>query len=143
MSKLKRDVHLEGLLANPNNHDLNCTLNFCVDTGATITVIPRRIAKRLRLKMVGKVKSKIPGGKIIENDLAYVYLYLTSEGLMVYAAITEGPEALLGCDVMELLQFQVDIARKKVFRPVRRFKVISMLLKVTGRRLSAILSNKH
>lgn len=143
MSKSKRDVHLEGVVANPHNQALNCKLDFCVDTGATITVIPKRIAKRLRLKKIGTIKCRIGGGKIIENDMAYVYLYLTGEGLMVYAAITEGPEALLGVDVMELLQFQIDIARKKVFKPVRRFKVVSMFLKATGRRLSEILSSKH
>jgi predicted aspartyl protease len=139
----EKEVRIKAVLANPLNHDLNCTLNFCVDTGATITVIPKRVSKRLRLKIVGKVKSKIAGDKIIENDLAYVYLYLTGEGLMTYAAITEGSEALLGCDVMEILQFQIDIARKKVLKPVRRFKVVSMFLKVTGRRLSEILSKKH
>ncbi len=139
----EKEVRIKAVLANPMNRDLSCTLNFCVDTGATITVIPRRVSKRLKLKMVGKIKSKIAGGEIIENDLAYVYLYLTGEGLMTYAAITEGPEALLGCDVMEILQFQIDIAGKKVLKPVRRFKVISMFLKVTGRRLSEILSNKH
>jgi len=141
-SKSKQEMRLEGILVNPANRDLNCTVDFCIDTGASITVIPRKIAKKLRLKMVGKIKACIADGKIVENDLAYIYLYVTGEGIMTYAAISEGSEALLGYDVMELLQFQIDVARKKVLKPVRRFKIVSMLLGVTGKRLSEILSNK-
>ena len=143
-SKGKKDIHIEGLLANPANRDLNCTLTFCVDTGASITVIPKKIAKKLRLVKAGTAKIQLADGRIIDNDLAYVYLYVAGEGLMVFAAINNADEnALLGCDVMELLQFQVDIARKKVLKPVRRFKVVSMLIRVTGRRLCEMLSKKR
>jgi predicted aspartyl protease len=145
-SKEKKDIQIEGLLANPANRDLNCTLTFCVDTGASITVIPKKIAKKLRLVKDGTAKIQLGDGRIIENDLAYVYLYVAGEGLMVFAAITSSDEdenALLGCDVMELLQFQVDVARKKILKPVRRFKVVSMLIRVTGRRLCEMLSKKR
>ena len=115
-----------------------------MDTGASITVIPKKIAKKLRLVKAGTAKIQLADGRIIENDLAYVYLYIANEGLMVFAAINNADEsALLGCDVMELLQFQVDIARKKVLKPVRRFKVVSMLIRVTGRRLCEMLSKKR
>ena len=142
--KAKKDICIEGLLANPGNRDLNCTLDFCVDTGASITVIPRKIARKLKLVKAGSVRIQLGDGRIIENEMAYVYLYISHEGLMVFAAITEkGGEAILGCDVMELLQFQVDVAQKKVLKPIRRFKVVSMLIKVTGKRICEILSNKR
>jgi len=142
-SKIKKDIHIEGLVANPANRDLNCTLTFCVDTGASITVIPKKIAKKLRLVKKGIAKVQFGDGRIIENDLAYVYLYVAGEGVMLFAAIVEDADALLGCDVMELLQFQVDVARKKVLKPVRRFKIISMVIRVTGKRLCEILSKKR
>jgi predicted aspartyl protease len=143
-SKEKKDIHIEGLLANPANRDLNCTLTFCVDTGASITVIPKKIAKKLKLVKGGTAKIQLGDGRIIDNDLAYVYLYVAGEGLMVFAAINNADEnALLGCDVMELLQFQVDVARKRILKPVRRFKVVSMLIRVTGRRLCEMLSKKR
>ena len=131
------------MLANPANRDLNCTLEFCVDTGASITVIPRKIARKLKLVKSGTAQIKLGDGRIVQNDLAYVYLYLAHEGLMVFAAIIEDGEALLGCDVMELLEFQVDIARRKLLKPVKRFQVVSMLIKVTGKRLCEILSSKR
>jgi predicted aspartyl protease len=131
------------VLANPANRDLNCTLEFCVDTGASITVIPRKIARKLKLVKSGTAQIKLGDGRIVQNDLAYVYLYLAHEGLMVFAAIIEDGEALLGCDVMELLEFQVDIARRKLLKPVKRFQVVSMLIKVTGKRLCEILSSKR
>lgn len=130
-------------MANPANRDLNCTLEFCVDTGASITVIPRKIARKLKLVKSGTAQIKLGDGRIVQNDLAYVYLYLAHEGLMVFAAIIEDGEALLGCDVMELLEFQVDIARRKLLKPVKRFQVVSMLIKVTGKRLCEILSSKR
>ena len=88
-SKSKKDIRIEGLLANPANRDLNCTLDFCVDTGASITVIPRKIAKKLKLVKAGSVRIQLGDGRIIENEMAYVYLYISHEGLMVFAAITE------------------------------------------------------
>lgn len=142
--KGKKDIYVDGLLANPANRDLNCPLTFCVDTGASITVIPKKIAKKLKLVKAGTVKIQLGDGRIIENDLAYVYLYVANEGLMVFAAINNADEgALLGCDVMELLQFQIDVARRKVLKPLRRFKVVSMLVRVTGKRLCEMLSKKR
>jgi len=142
-SKSKKEIHIEGLLANPANHDLNCTVKFCVDTGASITVIPKKIAKKLKLAKAGSAQIQLGDGRIIQKDLAYIYLYIAHEGLMVFAAIVEDGTALLGCDVMELLQFQIDVARQKILKPIKRFKVISMALRVKGRRLCEILSNKH
>jgi predicted aspartyl protease len=141
--KATKEIRIEGVLANPANRDLNCTLEFCVDTGASITVIPRKIARKLKLVKSGTAQIKLGDGRIVQNDLAYVYLYLAHEGLMVFAAIIEDGEALLGCDVMELLEFQVDIARRKLLKPVKRFQVVSMLIKVTGKRLCEILSSKR
>jgi predicted aspartyl protease len=141
--KSKKDIHIEGVLANPANRDLNCTLEFCVDTGASITVIPRKIARKLKLVKAGKAQIQLGDGRIVTNDLAYVYLYIAHEGLMVFAAIVEDGAALLGCDVMELLQFQIDVAQRKILKPIKRFKVVSMFIKVTGKRLCEMLSNKR
>jgi len=140
----EKEVRIRGLLANPANRNLNCTLNFCVDTGASITVIPKKIAKKLKLVKAGTAKIQLADGRIIDNDLAYAYLYVAGEGLMVFAAINSSDQsALIGRDVMELLQFQVDVARKRILKPVHRFKVVSMLIRVTGRRLCEILSKKR
>jgi aspartyl protease family protein len=128
----EKAVTIRGVLANPSNRDLSCTVEFCVDTGASITVIPRKIAKKLKLKMTGTVQIQLADARIIENDLAYVYLYLANEGVMFLAAVTEDGEALLGCDVMELLQFQVDIARRRVLKPVKRLKILSLFIKLMG-----------
>lgn len=141
--KSKKDIRIEGLLANPHNRDLNCTLEFCVDTGANITAIPKKIARKLKLTKVGTARIQLGDGRMVTNDLACVYLYIAHEGLMVFAAIIDDGAAILGCDVMELLQFQVDVARRKVLKPIRRFQVISMIIKVTGKRLCEILSNKR
>jgi predicted aspartyl protease len=143
MTKSKKEIRVEGLLANPANRDLNCTLEFCVDTGANITVIPKKIARKLKLAKVGAAKVQLADGRIVEYDLAYVYLYVANEGVMTYAAINQGDDALLGCDVMEILQFQIDVARRKILKPIKRFKVLSIFIKVTGKRLCEILSSKR
>ncbi len=142
-SKQPRAIYVDGFLANPTNRDLNCNVEFCVDTGASITLIPERIAKKLKLKNTGVVRVQLADGRIVNHNVGYVYLYIAGEGLMLFAAITPDGDALLGCDVMELLQFQLDVARKKVLKPIRRFKTVSILLRVTGKRLCEILSKKH
>jgi clan AA aspartic protease len=139
----EKAVSIQGVLANPSNRDLNCTVEFCVDTGANITVIPRKIAKKLKLKKSGTAQIQLADGRVVENDLAYVYLYVADEGVMLFAAITEDGEPLLGTDVMELLQFQIDVGRRKILKPVKRLKVLSMFIRVTGRKLCKTLSKKR
>ncbi len=137
------NVSITGLLANPSDRNQNCTLDFIVDTGANITLIPRRIANKLKLKTTGSVTAEIADGRIVKYEIAYVYLYLDGEGLMLHAAIADISLALLGCDVIGLLQFQIDVARKKLLKPVRMVRIVSMALKFTGRRLFEILSGKR
>ncbi len=137
------NVSITGLLANPFDRNRNCTVDFMVDTGANITLIPRPIAEKLKLETTGFVTAEIANGKMVRYEIAYVYLYLDGEGLMLHAAIADTSLALLGCDVIGLLQFQIDVARKKILKPVRLLRVVSMMLKFKGRRLSEILSGKR
>jgi len=138
-----KEVRIRGVLANPKDRDLNCDVDLCVDTGASITVIPKKVARKLKLQKVGSAQVQLANGHIVEHDLVYVYLYLDGEGLTLYAAVNPDGDALLGCDVMALLQFQVDVARKRVLKPLKRFRVISMVLSLRGKRLCEILSSKH
>jgi predicted aspartyl protease len=138
-----KQVRIQGVLANPADRKLNCDIDMCVDTGASVTVIPRKIAQKLKLKKVGKAQIQLADGQIVEHDVVYVYLYIAGEGLTLFATVNPNGDALLGFDVMELLQFQVDVARRRVLKPLRRFKVLSMLLNFRGKRASEILSKKH
>ena len=143
MGSSSKQVRIQGVLANPADRKLNCDIDLCVDTGATITVIPKKIAQKLKLKKAGNARVQLADGQIVEHDLVYVYLYIAGEGLTLFATVNPDGEALLGFDVMELLQFQVDVARRRILKPLKRFKVISMLLNFRRIRQSGISSKKH
>ncbi len=138
-----KQVRIQGILANPTNRKLNCDIDLCVDTGASVTVIPKKVAQKLKLKRAGKAKIQLADGQVVEHDVVYVYLYIAGEGLTLFATVNPDGDALLGFDVMELLQFQVDVARRRILKPLRRFKVLSMLLDFRRKRPSGIQSKRH
>ncbi|MEM3581523.1 MAG: retropepsin-like aspartic protease [Candidatus Bathyarchaeia archaeon] len=119
----EKHVYIDALIANPLKPKLNVKARFLVDTGASGTVIPDEVAEKLQLAKVAAAKSKVAGGDVKIWPIYYVYLYVSGEGITVLAAGSpDKNEYLLGMDVMELLNFQLDLAGKKVLKPLKAFR---------------------
>ncbi len=119
-------VWVKGVVANVQNPKLREDVNFLVDTGAGITLLPEDVANRLKLKRLGEVDVVLADGSISKAWLGYVYIYLAEEGILTL--VTVGKEALLGVDIMGLLNLQVDLATKKLLKPVKALKIKRMVL---------------
>ena len=79
-----------------------------VDTGATLTVVPRRLADELGLKVTGRVPAMTAGGRI-ELERTRVWLELEGREDVVSAVISDAIDrVLIGVTALEILGLQVD-----------------------------------
>jgi clan AA aspartic protease len=86
-----------------------------VDTGATFTVVPRALAKRLQLYTMGGYRVKMADGRI--RRLAHSTASVTVAGRTVPATILvspDGGEVLLGAETLEVLGLAVDPRRRRL-----------------------------
>lgn len=83
-------------------------IEMLADTGSWYVALPRVIADKLRLRIIGKERVTLADGREIEVGLAPVYVEVLGRGTHALAAITDTPEPLLGTSVMEVLGLVVD-----------------------------------
>ena len=83
-------------------------VNALVDTGATLTVIPRDVARELRLKPTGRSVVETSAGRL-ELERTRIWLELEGEGEIVPALISDViDKVLIGVTALEVLGLQVD-----------------------------------
>lgn len=79
-----------------------------VDTGATLTVVPRKMALELGLKATGKIPVAIAGG-VLELERTRVWIELEGREEVVPALISDVVDkVLIGVTTLEVLGLQVD-----------------------------------
>ncbi len=79
-----------------------------VDTGATLTVVPRRLAKELELKITGRTVVETGAGRII-LDRTRIWIELEGRNEIVPALISDTiDKVLIGVTTLEVLGLQVD-----------------------------------
>jgi len=85
-----------------------------VDTGATFTTVPRSLAKKLALPIMGKVKVRTASG---EEALDQSYAYTEASGKSTVAPMLVSDKmdkTLLGVFTLEALGLTVDISTGKL-----------------------------
>jgi len=87
-----------------------------VDTGATLTVIPRDILTQAKITPVGKIELHLADGRGISRDYGNAYLFLDGETIPARVVFGEKNDpALLGLTALETANLTVDpVARKLV-----------------------------
>jgi len=79
-----------------------------VDTGATLTVVPRRLAERLSLKVTGKTLAETGAGRV-ESDRSRVWIEIMGRSEVVPVLISDTiDKVLIGVTTLEVLGLQVD-----------------------------------
>jgi clan AA aspartic protease len=125
----ERQLMQKCFLANPLDHELGGTVEFVVDTGASCIVIPLSLAKKLKLKTVGGGEGILADGTKVGCEMVWVYINVDGEGLVAIAMVIKDAQPLLGLDVIKMLQLQIDPARERLLKPLRRFKLIRFFFK--------------
>jgi len=89
-------------------------VNALVDTGATLTVIPRKLASELELRVTGKLQAMTAGGRV-ELERTRIWLELEGREDIVSAVISDTiDKVLVGVTALEVLGLQVDPATGKL-----------------------------
>ncbi len=99
-------------LAAPNRAE---EVSLLVDTGATLSWIPREVLERLGVAPFSRLPFSLADGRRLERDITAVLLTLDGRRAPVEVAFGEpGEEAVLGATALEGLGFMVDPVAKKL-----------------------------
>jgi len=126
---VEKPVMQKCYIANPLNHNLGKQVLFLVDTGATSIIIPTTLAKKLKLKSVGSGEGILANGSRAQCEMAWVWVNVEGESLLITVIVLDNAEPILGLDVMKMLQLQIDPSRERLLKPIKRFSFISFLFK--------------
>ena len=90
-------------------------VTLLVDTGATLSWIPRDVLERLGVAALSRLPFTLADGRRLERDITAVLLTIDGRKAPVPVAFGEpGEEAVLGATALEGLGFLVDPVAKKL-----------------------------
>jgi clan AA aspartic protease len=90
-------------------------VELLVDTGATISWIPREILERLGLAPVSRLPFSLADGRTLERDITSVLVTIDGRKAPVPVAFGEpGEESVLGATALETLGLNVDTVAQKL-----------------------------
>ena len=109
-------------------------VSLLVDTGATLSWIPRTTLQKLGASPFSRVAFSLADGRELERDVTGVLLAIDGKKAAVTVAFGEpGEEAVLGATALESLGFLVDpVAQKLLPRKLFALRIWAMHLEQTG-----------
>jgi clan AA aspartic protease len=101
-------------------------VSLLVDTGATLSWIPRALLEKLGVKSVSRLPFSLADGSTLERDTTAVLLTIDGRKAGVQVAFGEkGEEAVLGATSLEGLGFMVDpVGERLVPRQLRQLATL-------------------
>ena len=91
-----------------------------IDTGATTLILPRDLAEKLGVEVLGEMDAELADGTIKRVKYGAVEVELSGRRAPAFAAIVEGGEVCVGVEVLERLGLALDPTTGKIY-PTRRF----------------------
>jgi len=102
-------------IANFEKPERSAELSLVVDTGATLSWIPRQVLERLEIEPLSRLPFSLADGKSVQRDIGGVLLTFDGRKALVSVAFGEsGETALLGATALETLGLVVDPVDKKL-----------------------------
>ncbi len=94
-------------------------VDFLVDSGATYTLLPQKVWKRLGLKPIDEMRFSLADGTVVTRQLSEVWLEYEGRGRTVQVILGKrGDEALLGALTLEALGLVLDPFKRQL-HPMR------------------------
>jgi len=90
-------------------------ISLLVDTGATLSWIPREVLQRIGVTAFSRLPFSLADGRVLERDTTAVLFTINGSKAPVPVAFGEpGEQAVLGATALEVLGFVVDPVAKKL-----------------------------
>ena len=106
---------VQATITHPGDANRSAEVALLVDTGATLSWIPREVLDRLGVPRLARRPFLLADGKTIQRDTAGVLMRLNGTDGMVTVVVAEGSDAhLLGATALETLGFGVDPIRQQL-----------------------------
>jgi len=118
-------------IANLEKPERSAELSLIVDTGATLSWIPRETLESLEIEPLSRLPFSPADGRSIERDVGGVLLSVDGRRAPVPVAFGEaGENALLGATALESLGLVVDpVAKKLIQRNLLALRVAPLRLR--------------
>jgi clan AA aspartic protease len=102
-------------LANPAAPDRSAEVSLLVDTGATLSWVPRSVLEGLGLRPTSRLSFLLADGRTFDRDVGGALFTVDGRTLPIPVAFGEpGEESVLGATALEALGFAVDPVEKKL-----------------------------
>ncbi len=113
-------------LANLAAPERAAEVSLLVDTGATLSWIPREILEKLGVSPFSRLPFLLADGRRLERDVSAVLMMIDGRKAAVTVALGEpGEEAVLGATALEGLGFVVDpVAKKLIPRDLLALRIL-------------------
>jgi len=120
-SKQLGEIYLKTKITNIETGK-SITLNLLVDTGATVTVVPKSKLKAIGIKPICKMEITLADGRTIMRDVGVAEFEIkgrTAFGGVVFGE--ENDDSVLGVTVLETMGWALDLKTGKLRRKRIRF----------------------
>ncbi len=102
-------------LANPETPERVEDVTLLVDTGATLSWIPRDLLQSLGVRPTSRLEFQLADGRVLQREVGAALFTIDGRTLTIPVAFAErGEEAVLGATALEALGFAVDPVEKKL-----------------------------
>ena len=102
-------------IANPSDPARRADVELLVDTGATLSWVPRAIIEQLGVPRLPRRQFLVADGRTVERDTAGAIVRIDGSEAIVTVVVAEpGDGHLLGATALESLGFGVDPIRRRL-----------------------------
>jgi clan AA aspartic protease len=109
------EVHVEIVVVNPRTGARSGEITALADTGATLTVIPGEVLRRLGIQTVRTVSLVLADGRRAERGVGDAAVAVNGEAIPCRVVFGESGDAvLLGLTVLEQAGFAVDPVQRRL-----------------------------
>ncbi len=109
------EVHVEIVVVNPRTGARSGEITALADTGATLTVIPGELLRRLGIQKVRTVSLVLADGRRARRDVGDAAVAVNGESVPCRLVFGESGDAvLLGLTVLEQAGFAVDPIQRRL-----------------------------
>lgn len=100
-------------------------VSLLVDTGATLSWVPRPLLEKLGIKPTARLEFQLADGRLLQRDAGAALFTIDGKSLGIPVAFGEpGEESVLGATALEALGFIVDpVEQKLIPRNLRMLQV--------------------